>query len=38
MNQAAQNARGKMEPHYNGIASLWWSSEAALVEQMAQDG
>ena len=35
MNEAAQNARGKMEPHYDGIAELWWSSEAELVEQMS---
>ena len=34
MNEAAQKARGKMEPHYDGIAELWWSSEAELVEQM----
>ena len=35
MNEAAQNARGRMEPHYDGIAELWWSSEAELVEQMS---
>ena len=35
MNQAAQTARGEMEPHYDGIAELWWSSEAELVEQMS---
>lgn len=35
LNEAAQRARGKMEPHYDGIAELWWSSEAELVEQMS---
>ena len=35
MNAAAQKARGKMEPLYDGIAELWWSSEAELVEQMS---
>ena len=25
----------KMEPHYDGIAELWWSSEAELVERMS---
>ena len=35
MNEAAQKARGKMEPHYDGIAELWWSSEADLIEQMS---
>ena len=34
MNEAAQNARGKMEPHFDGIAELWWSSESELNEQM----
>lgn len=37
MNEAAQKARGKMEPHYDGIAELWWSSEADLIEQMNSD-
>ena len=35
MNAAAKKARGKMEPLYDGIAELWWSSEAELVEQMS---
>ena len=35
MNEAAQKARGKMEPHFDGVAELWWSSEAELVEQMS---
>ena len=34
MNEGAQKARGKMEPHYDGVAELWWSSEAELNEQM----
>jgi hypothetical protein len=34
MNEAAQKARGNMEPHHDGVAELWWSSEAQLVEQM----
>ncbi|MEM7004020.1 MAG: EthD domain-containing protein [Pseudomonadota bacterium] len=26
-NQAAQQARGNMEPEYDGVAELWWASE-----------
>ena len=29
-NEAAQQARGSMEPHYDGVAELWWSTEAEL--------
>lgn len=29
-NAAAQKARGNMEPHYDGVAELWWSTEAEL--------
>lgn len=35
-NQAAQAARGDMEPEYDGVAELWWSSEAELMENMSQ--
>lgn len=31
-NEAAQKARGEMEPHYDGVAELWWSTEAELEE------
>ena len=27
MNQVAQEARGEMEPEYDGVAELWWASE-----------
>lgn len=33
-NAAAQNARGEMEPHYDGVAELWWETEAALEQTM----
>lgn len=36
-NAAAQQARGKMEPHYDGVAELWWETEAALEATMATD-
>jgi uncharacterized protein (TIGR02118 family) len=29
-NAAIQQARGNMEPHYDGVAELWWSTEAEL--------
>ncbi len=29
-NEAAQQARGDMEAHYDGVAELWWWSEAEL--------
>ena len=28
--EAAQKARGDMEPHYDGVAELWWASEVEL--------
>ncbi len=31
-NAAAQQARGQMEPEYDGVAELWWASEASLRE------
>jgi uncharacterized protein (TIGR02118 family) len=33
-NAAAQNARGAMEPEYDGVAELWWETEAALEATM----
>ena len=33
-NQAAQKARGDMEPEYDGVAELWWESEPALMENL----
>ncbi len=33
-NAGAQRARGNMEPHYDGVAELWWESEAELVANM----
>lgn len=33
-NKAAQQARGDMEPEYDGVAELWWASEPALMENM----
>jgi uncharacterized protein (TIGR02118 family) len=30
INAAVQNARGNMEPHYDGVAELWWSTESDL--------
>ncbi len=36
-NAAAQKARGNMEPHYDGVAELWWSTEAELEEAMASE-
>ena len=32
--EAAQKARGGMEPHYDGVAELWWASEAELTEHL----
>lgn len=32
-NLAAREARGNMEPEYDGVAELWWASEKALTEQ-----
>jgi uncharacterized protein (TIGR02118 family) len=36
-NEAAQQARGTMEPHYDGVADLWWSTEAELEAAMASE-
>ena len=36
-NSAAQQARGNMEPHYDGVAELWWSTEAELEAAIASD-
>lgn len=33
-NQAAQQARGDMEPEYDGVAELWWASEDELTEHL----
>jgi len=33
-NEAAQKARGNMEPHYDGVAELWWSTEAELEAEL----
>lgn len=35
--EAAQTARGDMEPAYDGVAELWWASEADLTRQLASD-
>lgn len=37
INQAAQQARGNMEPHYDGVAELWWSTEAELEAALASE-
>ncbi len=34
-NEAAQAARGNMEPHYDGVAELWWSTESELEATLA---
>jgi uncharacterized protein (TIGR02118 family) len=36
-NEAAQRARGDMEPHYDGVAELWWETEAALEAAMVSE-
>ncbi|MFT7042973.1 MAG: hypothetical protein ACJAW7_001732, partial [Candidatus Azotimanducaceae bacterium] len=36
-NAAAQNARGSMEPEYDGVAELWWASEAALTANLQNE-
>ena len=36
-NEAAQKARGEMEPHYDGVAELWWSTEAELEATLGTD-
>jgi uncharacterized protein (TIGR02118 family) len=37
MNAAAAQARGGMEPVYDGVAELWWESEQALAATLATD-
>lgn len=37
MNAAAAQARGGMEPIYDGVAELWWESEKALGEALATE-
>lgn len=36
-NEAVQQARGNMEPHYDGVAELWWSTEAELEAANGSD-
>ncbi len=36
-NESAQQARGNMEPHYDGVAELWWESERLLEATMDSD-
>ena len=36
-NEAAQKARGEMEPHYDGVAELWWATEAELEATLDTD-
>jgi uncharacterized protein (TIGR02118 family) len=36
-NESAQKARGNMEPHYDGVAELWWSTEAELEAAIASE-
>jgi hypothetical protein len=33
-NEAAQRARGEMEPAYDGVAELWWESEQELAQTL----
>lgn len=33
----AQQARGEMEPAYDGVAELWWASEAALTANLQSE-
>ena len=35
--EGAQRARGNMEPHYDGVEEVWWSSEAGLEAILASD-
>jgi uncharacterized protein (TIGR02118 family) len=34
INEAIREARGGMEPAYDGVAELWWHSEDAMLEAM----
>lgn len=36
-NQAVQQARGDMEPEYDGVAELWWATESGLEENMQSE-
>ena len=36
-NQAAQEARGEMEPEYDGVAELWWQSEVELTANLTTE-
>lgn len=36
-NEAAQRARGDMEPAYDGVAELWWETEAAFEAAFASE-
>ncbi len=33
-NESAQKARGEMEPAYDGVAELWWTSENELAQTL----
>jgi len=35
--EAAQQARGDMEPAYDGVAELWWASEPELTARLETD-
>jgi uncharacterized protein (TIGR02118 family) len=37
LNAAAAQARGGMEPAYDGVAELWWESEQALADTLTSD-
>jgi uncharacterized protein (TIGR02118 family) len=37
MNAAAAEARGGMEPPYDGVAELWWESEQVLADTLATE-
>ena len=36
-NEKAQQARGNMEPHYDGVAEVWWSTEDELEAAVASE-
>ena len=36
-NSAAQQARGDMEPEYDGVAELWWASEKELESNLGTE-
>lgn len=36
-NEAAQKARGEMEPEYDGVAELWWESEQELTKRLQEN-